>query len=286
MFDFLKKKKAEPVIEQTQSATSEQEQRQEIKTFAAQFTGEETDLIAITAPSSVAHLPVGDTGLWRVAMGLTAWMDEYEGVVHQQAASLEAIIDDTLLDYLLTHVPRNFIISVTVRPHADGSRFLMVDLPKPGFDPELKAILEVQKAPVTMEVDDLGTFTLNRSLGWFEATVDWVENEISLTVDQAEDGREAALDTARTLLTDKESWHDRICSFAADTLLEQARGLLEDDEDLSREDFIAQMDVESVMTGADGTFEFWFGGDDLLLAHPVRVSGTLTDGPTDASMEP
>lgn len=286
MFGFKKKKKTEPVIEQEQPDSSEQEQRQEIKAFAAQFTGEETDLIAITAPSSIAHIPVGDTGLWRVAMGLTAWMDEYEGVVHQQPASLEAMMDDTLLEYLLTHVPRNFIISVTVRPHAEGDRFLMVDLPKPGFDPVLKAILEVQKAPVTMETDDLGTFTLNRTLGWFEAAVDWVESEISLTVDQTEEGRQAALDTARALLADKESWHERVCAFAADTLLEQARGLLEEDEELSREDFIAQMDAESVMTAPDGAFEFWFGGDDLLLAHPVRVSGNLTDGPIDASMEP
>lgn len=280
---LFKKKKAEPA---PAASETQQEQRQEIKSFAAQFLPEEIDLLAVTAPSSVSHTPIGDTGLWAIVAGLTAWMDEHVGEVIQGQARLEAVVDDALLEHILMRTPGNFIISVVARPHEDGHRFMMTDLPKPGFDADLKAILDAQKAPVTLEAEGLGTFTLNRSLGWYERAVDWMDTEISLTFDQAEEFLPAAQDTARTLLNDQSVWHERVCAYAADTLLDRANELLgEEEEPLTRDDFLAQLDVESLLTGPDGAFEFWFSGDDLFLAHPVHVTGTLEQGPTQAEIE-
>ncbi|MFR6186161.1 MAG: hypothetical protein ACLUJG_11950 [Lawsonibacter sp.] len=54
--------------------------------------------------------------------------------------------------------------SFRARRSEDGTRLLLLDLPEPGFDPELKAILDEQKKPVTFWVDGLGTFALNRAL--------------------------------------------------------------------------------------------------------------------------
>ena len=42
----------------------------------------------------------------------------------------------------------------------------MLELPQPGFDPDLKAILDEQKKPVSTWVEGLGTFTLNRTVDW------------------------------------------------------------------------------------------------------------------------
>ncbi|MGN1003320.1 MAG: DUF2262 domain-containing protein [Oscillospiraceae bacterium] len=286
MFGLFKKKKEEPV--QEAAPVSEQEQSQEVKTFAADFPGEETDILAVTAPAAVGSEKVGDSGLWKVTIGLTAWQDEYTHELRQGDARLEAVVDDKLREYLHTRVPGNFIITATVRPSEDGTRFLMTDLPKPGFDPELKAILEEQKKPVTLEVEGLGTFTLNRSLGWFESAVDWQGAEVSLTFDQAEETRDAAQDTARALLDEQESWDERVRAYAADTLLDRANELLGEDEDaesITREDFLAQLEPDSILAGPAGAFEFWFGGDDLFLAHPVHVTGTLEDGPQQAEID-
>ncbi|MGM9606992.1 MAG: DUF2262 domain-containing protein [Oscillospiraceae bacterium] len=286
MFGLFKKKKEEPVQEAAQAP--EQEQSQEVKAFAADFPGEETDILAVTAPAAVGSEKVGDSGLWKVTIGLTAWLDEYTHELRQGDARLEAVVDDKLREYLHTRVPGNFIIAATVRPSEDGTRFLMTDLPKPGFDPELKAILEEQKKPVTLEVEGLGTFTLNRSLGWFEAAVDWKGAEVSLTFDQAEETRDAAQDTARALLDGQESWDERVRAYAADTLLDRANELLGEDEDveaLTREDFLAQLEPDSILAGPEGAFEFWFSGDDLFLAHPVHVTGTLADGPQQAEID-
>ena len=286
MFGLFKKKKEEPVQEAAQAP--EQEQSQEVKAFAADFPGEETDILAVTAPAGVGSEKVGDSGLWKVTIGLTAWMDEYTHELRQGDARLEAVVDGKLREYLHGRVPGNFIITATVRPSEDGTRFLMTDLPKPGFDPELKAILEEQKKPVTLEAEGLGTFTLNRSLGWFEASVDWQGTEVSLTFDQAEETRDAAQDTARALLGEQESWDARVRAYAADTLLDRANELLGEDEDaqaITREDFLAQLEPDSILAGPGGAFEFWFGGDDLFLEHPVHVTGTLADGPQQAEID-
>lgn len=285
MFGLFKKKTPPPAQETAQPARPEQ--APEIKAFAADFLPEETDLVAVTSPVMFDRAPAGEGGLWKISMGLTAWMDQYTNEIKQGEATLEAVVDGKLLDYLLERVPRNFIISVTVRPDQSGSRFMMTDLPKPGFDPDLKAILEAQKAPVTLDAGELGTFTLSRNLGWFENTVDWCGGEISLTFDQAEEGREGAIATARALLADQESWNERVRGYAADTLLDRANELLEEDgEALTREDFLAQLALDSIFTAPDGAFEFWFTGEDLFLLHPVHVSGTLSDGPTKAEMDP
>ncbi|MGN0968708.1 MAG: DUF2262 domain-containing protein [Oscillospiraceae bacterium] len=286
MFGLFKKKKEEPAQENPK--VQEQEQSQEVKTFAADFPGEETDILAVTAPAGVGSEKVGDSGLWKVTIGLTAWQDEYTHELRQGDARLEAVVDDKLREYLHGRVPGNFIIAATVRPSEDGTRFLMTDLPKPGFDPELKAILEEQKKPVTLEVEGLGTFTLNRSLGWFEAAVDWQGAEVSLTFDQAEETREDAQNTARALLDGQESWDERVRAYAADMLLDRANELLGEDEGaeaITREDFLAQLEPDSILAAPEGAFEFWFGGDDLFLAHPVHVTGTLEDGPQQAEID-
>lgn len=289
MFGLFKKKKEDSAPEAAAPAAEApaREQSQEYRDFAAAFLPEETDITAVTGAAVFGQEPVGDTGLWKITIGLTAWMDDYTHELRQGEATLEAMVDQKLLEYLLTRTPRNFIISVTVRPARTGDRFMMTDLPKPGFDPDLKAILEEQKKPVTLEVEGLGTFTLSRNLGWFENTVDWCGSEISLTFDQAEETRTAAQDTARALMSEQAQWDERVRGYAADTLLDRANDLLAQEdggEPISRQKFLDQLALDSVLTAPDGAFEFWFSGDDLFLAHPVHVTGTLENGPESADL--
>lgn len=286
MFGLSKKKKKE-ASGQDDARRRAAEMDQAYKSVAEEFLSEETDILAVTGPGGAGSEEIGQTGLWKVTVGLTAWVDEYEGQVRRESARLEAVADDKLREYLMTRVPRDFLISVTVRPNGDSTRFLMTSLPKPGFDPELKAILEEQKNPVTLEAEGLGTFTLNRVLGWFETTVDWLGSQVSLTFDQGEEGRAGAQETARALLAAREDWDGRVRAYAADTLLDRANELLGEDgeEGITREEFLARLEPDSILVGPEGAFEFWFGGEDLFLAHPVHVTGTLEQGPARAEFE-
>lgn len=79
----------------------------------------------------------------------------------------------------------------------------------PGFDPDLKAILEEQKKPVSFWEDGLGTFTLNRSVGWFETEAEWLGQPARLDFDRDEN-RADCLTHFHTLMERQEEWDQRV----------------------------------------------------------------------------
>ena len=278
MFNLFGKKKEK----EEKPLTGEELQ---VQAFAQQFQAEEWDIVAVTGGSGLRKSREEGETLWTVRLPLTAWMDEEDGIVKAEPAQMVILADERLYDYLRHCIPRDFIIKCRVRPAKEGSLFQMVSMPEPGFDPELKAILNEQVKPVTFEDEVLGEFTFNREMGWFAANVDWLGGQPLLTVDSGED-REQALACARSLVDQQQSWDGRVRAFAADALLEQANeGLEEDAQTITREDFLERMELSSVQVYADGTFEFWFEDDERFWGRSVHVSGTVNDGPKPARME-
>ena len=273
MFGFKKK---EP--EQTPD-------NKQFKELAAQYLPGELTLLAVTGANGFGGGKTAKEKLWRASIGLTAWMEEDSPDIHRGEFVLSTIADDRLLGVLQRRAPQDFIIKFKGRVSEDGKRLLLLDLPEPGFDPDLKAILEEQKQPVTFWEEGLGTFTLNRQVDWFETELDWLGTEISLTIDMEED-REEALQNAKTLLASAADWDKRVRAYAADDLLASANDWTEDGEEpITREQFMERMELESIETGGDGSFTFWFGDGDLFYGHSIRVSGDLEHGPDEASME-
>ena len=101
----------------------------------------------------------------------------------------------------------------------------------------------------------------------------------------------AAQETARALMADQAGWDEKVRSYAADHLLEPVNGCSAGDgeedslQELSREDFLSRLELDAIQVNGDGGFEFWFNDGELLWDDAIRVSGTLSDGPTAAQME-
>jgi hypothetical protein len=276
----LHKKKREQESAQAQQAP---EQSQAYKALAAEFPGEETDLLAVTGSAPLDTEPEGD-GLWHVSMGVTAWKDVYDQQLHQGEAQLETLVDDQLLEYLRSRLPRDFLVQVTVRPDQAGTRFLMTDLPKSAFDAELKAILEEQKTPVTLEVPELGTFTLSRAMHWFQGEVDWVDGPVILLFDPGE-GQEDSQAVARAVLADRESWDQKTRQLAARQTLEQINEALGEDGPVTQQELEDALEVKSIWVSPDGALEIELQCDQLLWGRGVRVTGALSAGPAEACLE-
>ena len=206
---------------------------------------------------------------------------------------LVALCDDTLRGYLRQRVPPDFIIKFRARLSADGERLLLLDLPQPVFDPDLKAILEEQKKPESTYVEDLGTFVLNRQVGWYEAELDWLDGKVRLDFDKGEaEAMKAAQDTARALLADAQSWDERVRTFAAEQLTNLANQWAQDGEEedeapeeITPEAFMERMELDAIQVDDQGGFTFWFEDGEMFWGHAIRVSGTLAGGPDDAQME-
>ena len=265
-------------------------ENKQYKALAAQFQPEELSILAVTGANGFSGGKTGKEKLWTAHLGLTAWMEEDSPDIHRGEFVLTTIADDRLLDVLRQRTPPDFIVKCKVRVSQDGQRLLLLDLPVPGFDPDLKAILEEQKKPVTFWEEGLGTFTLNRQVDWFETEINWLGTEISLTIDM-EEAREEALQNAKTLLASAADWDKRVRECAADELLQNANDWNQEMEKdgetptITREQFMERMELESIEVMADGSFQFWFADGDMFYGHSIWVSGDLENGPDEASME-
>ncbi len=265
-------------------------ENKQYKALAAQFQPEELSILAVTGANGFSGGKTGKEKLWTAHLGLTAWMEEDSPDIHRGEFVLTTIADDRLLDVLRQRTPPDFIVKCKVRVSPDGQRLLLLDLPVPGFDPDLKAILEEQKKPVTFREEGLGTFTLNRQVDWFETEINWLGTEISLTIDM-EEAREEALQNAKTLLASAADWDKRVRECAADELLQNANDWNQEMEKdgetptITREQFMERMELESIEVMADGSFQFWFADGDMFYGHSIWVSGDLENGPDEASME-
>ncbi len=289
MFGLFKKKGEEPEEKAQEQNPAQNTENKQFKAFAAKFLPEELTILAVTGANGFGGGKTRGEALWTVSIGLTAWMEEDSSDIHRGEFVLSTVGDEQLLEVLRRRTRPDFIIKFRGRVSEDGKRLLLLDLPEPGFDPDLEAILEEQKKPVTFWEEGLGTFTLNRQVDWFETEIQWLGAEISLVFD-AEEDRAEVLRKAKALLADAVSWDKRVREYAADELLELANDWAEQMEDeepqeIAREQFMERMELESIEIRADGSFEFWFADGDLFYGHSIHVSGDMENGPDDAGME-
>ena len=144
---------------------------------------------------------------------------------------------------------------------------------------------------MTFWVDGLGTFALNRALGWFEAEADWLGSPIRLDLDRDED-REKCLFHLRALMKGQADWDGRLRACAARDLLELANDWASDGgceehepEEITREQFMERLEPDAVQISGDGSFDFWFNDGALFWGHSIHVTGSLEGGPEKAEME-
>lgn len=277
MFDLFKKqeKPSEP-------------QWPEFKQLSAQYLPEERTILAVTGANGFTGGRAGKEKLWTASIGLTAWLEEGEPELHRGEFVLSTIADDRLLEHLRHRTRPDSVIRFQGRVSEDGKRLLLLDLPEPAFDPELKAVLEEQKKPVTFEAEGM-KFTLNRQVDWFETEVNWLNATISLVFDAGEN-HEACAARAKQLLAAAADWDRRVREYAAKELTGLANDWAEELEDggsqeISPKQFAERLELESIEVRASGGFQFWFGDGDLFYGHSVWVSGDLEGGPDDAAME-
>ena len=276
-------KKQEPQEEVREAALS---RHPKAAALGAQFWQEEFDILAVTGANGFGggEEDVGEE-YRTVTLPLTAWRED-DGPIHREDTGLVALADDKLLTYLRRLAPPDSIIQARVRQGMGDNRFLLVGLPGPVMDPELKAILDEQTQEVSVYVAELGTFVLNRTVNWFQADVDWQGQSIQLVYDQGpEEEMGKAQETARTLMSAQSDWDGRVRSYAAEQLPLQNKELEDGMRSLSPEELAGRLEPESVQVWADGSFEFWFHDADYQWEHDLRVRGTLEGGPNCVQLE-
>ena len=128
-------------------------------------------------------------------------------------------------------------------------------------------------------MEGLGTFVLNRQVGWYQADVDWLGQSIQLVYDRgSEEEMKSAQQTALALLGAREDWDGRARTYAAQQLPVQHPGLEDEMLEVPAEELARRLEPESLQVWPDGSFEFWFHDADYQWEHALRVRGTVDGG--------
>lgn len=283
MFGFFgKKKKQQEPAPEPEEKKAEGTEHEEFQEFAAAFEPETLELMALTGPNGFNGEQEEGQELWTLGVSITAWLEQDVSDVHQGDYQLVTKGDETLRDYLRRRIPGDFILKFRGRLEKDGgTRILMVNLPEPAFDAELKAIQEEQKKPVSFWEEGLGTFELARSVGWFVLEVEWQEETVDLTFNKELD-RAGCVETAKGLMNSVADWDEKIRA----ALAEQFDGAdwLED-ADLSGAELAEQVMMDSIQVDDAGGFQFWFSHEQIPEGQAIHLTGTLESGVDSVALE-
>ena len=99
----------------------------------------------------------------------------------------------------------------------------------------------------------------------------------------AEGDHAACAAVALSVMGAMADWDEKARICAADKLLEQVNA--DSDEEMSREEFMECLGVETLDVSADGSFQLWFNDGGLFGGNLIRVSGSEAAGLTDAVLE-
>ncbi|HEX5725114.1 MAG TPA: DUF2262 domain-containing protein [Longimicrobiaceae bacterium] len=223
---------------------------------------------------------------WTLWFVFESWRGA-DGIVRPARLTVRRSCTEEELRALMARIRAYAVISVRVRfTGADSAELLeLVDAAVPASDPLTRRAQELA-APATRDDGRFGRLTLNRALGWWEATATWAGDTVQLQLSATDEGElNAALHVAGALWDDQAGWSERIEAFAVERLLplKNESWLDENEDEVSPAAFRARMRLQSITVEPDG-FVFWYDDGDLFWGHSIQVTGNLSDGPTDADI--
>lgn len=254
----------------------------------------ESEILGVVGAGGIGRVGIGppDNIQWTVFIPLCAWK-----LVGQELRKTEMTVRKFVSDeaaVLAFKAPNAYdVVRIKARwlenTVLDSPQALLTDLVgKDDSDSELNAYaLELQEA-VTFEDPMFGQFTLDRSLDWYEATTDWCGNAIRLTLPAGSpDDTTNGLGVARKLWAEEQMWRRKITDFAVHELLglKNASWRVQNDSEVSVEEFARRLTLDSVWINANGSFEFWYDDGDLFCGHSIMVRGNLSHGPEKATIQ-
>lgn len=243
-------------------------------------------VLGVVDPPGAAGAQSPPHAEWTLRFTLKPWRQADGDVDERELSISKPASEENLREYLRVIQPYD-VVRAHVRFSDELSATLIEFLGQDDSDEELTQRAAELQLPVTMEVDFFGTLTLDRRVDWWETEEVWAGTPVRLSISPDESGDiETAAKTAEALWSSQSDWDHRIRARAIDELLTlKNEGWREEGEaEVTAQEFAQRMKLESATVYPDGEFEFWFEDDDLFLGHSIRVSGNLTEGPTDADI--
>lgn len=260
------------------------EQLREVDTADCEYTPGFVEVVGVVSPSS--------QGAWQGAgkydvhcFSFHAWRRVDGPLINRELTILRPIKPKS---NWLVAFPARSIHRIRVLLSKDETRGIFAQALRPGGDdPELVAVVRELEKPFVISTPRFGDLTLNRYVNWFEGDVAWNGQQIRLSLDTDETNEvSAGLQIAEALCDAQLDWKQKVEALAIHELLPLKNdGWLQDGEEpLTAGQFLLRMVLQSISISIGGTVEFWHDDGDMFWGHSILLSGTLTDGITNATI--
>jgi len=238
--------------------------------------------------------PRGATAIW-LAPDPEMWLNfEVQpwrvtgGSVQDRPLRLRMGIERDTGTHWIARAPSGAVVEVEINALDECERpQRMVQLHGPVDDPVLASM--AANAPPPPELHDplLGTLIYDPGVDWFEGEGVWLGRNVRLYLScEPELDGNRALDIARRLWAEQSRWHALIREAILRDMLPLKNGSWREPEDeaIDAEQFLARIEIESIIVYPDGSLDFSHDDDDLFFGHTIVVTGTLDDGVQDVSL--
>ncbi len=133
-----------------------------------------------------------------------------------------------------------------------------------------KKIKEEYKRPVIIN-SPLGRFELDKNYNWFKGQIDYLgENCYAyLEVDEGEIAADIQLNKLSEIYRELEKWDAGVKEFVSDDLLDLANQWLDDESEITKEEFIQRIGMPDITIKSDGEIRLMFDSAGIFSDHGI-----------------
>ena len=269
----------------------------ELKQFASRYEEQEQELLVLTSESVGSAGSWGRKGLWSPSAGLLAHINTADGQL-QKDGCLSWLAEEGAAPGWGFGLRKLTIYRVRARAlkegPAAGKYFMLLEvLETLATEPQLEPVRQAYLTPVTLTDAAFPgvTFELERQFDWFNASLDWLGQECSVSLECDVDNLEtahAALANFKQLYDVLPQWDAEFRAYAAAELTENAndwqRDAVEEGQEylpLTKADFARRISISEFNMSPDGDFTAYYDDDDMFWGHVILVEGNITADAAD-----
>lgn len=154
----------------------------------------------------------------------------------------------------------------------NNNSYLLLDVLEKASDERLENIKENYLKLVVIN-DKLGKFNLDRNYNWFDGKIDYLGDKctVEMKVEEGETSADIQLNKLKEIFGNLKVWDNHVREYASNELLELANEWCEDEEEITKEEFIRRMGIPVLIIDKRGTVEAMFDSDNMFTDHSIVV---------------
>ncbi|MDP8051241.1 DUF2262 domain-containing protein [Pasteurella atlantica] len=264
-------------------------QNEDYQSYESIYNTEEIEILVLFSDKSGGGVKFRNS--WDLSAYFLAYINLQTNELHEGDGRINWLLSDELNKSKGLYYPYYFqdgeICRLKVRELKDKTipegmlesaynKFMVVEvLEREVQAKQLEKILEEYRKPVIISDDILGEFQLNKDLDFFEGSIEWLDNKVSvyLNIDQDDKNTyQLALDILRYIHKEQSIKDQVFRKFAAEELTDLANDWAEDpDTEITEEEFAKRISLSSLSIDYDGTVLAYYDDDDMFYSHIIEI---------------